>query len=153
MWKPNGLFGRKRALPPEPLTGTFIAPSKPWRVPRRLLVALFAAAVLLPLFDPSPYLLQTLTNAWLYAALALSLTLVAGTVGQISLGHAGLLAIGAYASSLLVLDLHLPVGTGIVLAGILTSLIGTALIFPAFRLRGHYAVSYTHLTLPTILLV
>ncbi len=138
VWKPNGLFGRKRALPPEPLTGTFIAPSKPWHVPRRLLVALFAAAVLLPLFDPSPYLLQTLTNAWLYAALALSLTLVAGTVGQISLGHAGLLAIGAYASSLLVLDLHLPVGTGIVLAGILTSLIGTALIFPAFRLRGHY---------------
>jgi len=94
--------------------------------------------VALPLFDPSPYLLQTLTNAWLYGALALSLTLVAGTIGQISLGHAGLLAIGAYASSLLVLDLRLPVGTGIVLAGILTSLIGTALIFPAFRLRGHY---------------
>ena len=36
--------------------------------------------------------------------LALSLTLVAGTVGQISLGHAGLLAIGAYASALLALD-------------------------------------------------
>lgn len=138
VWKPNGLFGRKRALPPEPLTGTFIAPSKPWHIPRRALAAVFAAAVALPLFDPSPYLLQTLTNAWLYGALALSLTLVAGTIGQISLGHAGLLAIGAYASSLLVLDLHLPVGTGIVAAGILTSLIGTALIFPAFRLRGHY---------------
>ena len=138
VWKPNGLFGRQRVLPPEPLTGTFIAPSKPWRVPPRVLLALFAAAVLLPLFDPSPYVLQTLTNAWLYGALALSLTLVAGTIGQISLGHAGLLAIGAYASSLLVLDLHLPVGTGIVAAGVLTSLIGTALIFPAFRLRGHY---------------
>ncbi|MDB5828692.1 MAG: transporter permease [Variovorax sp.] len=138
VWKPNGLFGRKRALPPEPLTGTFIAPSKPWHVPRWMLAALFAVASVLPLFDPSPYLLQTLTNAWLYAALALSLTLVAGTVGQISLGHAGLLAIGAYASALLVLDLHLPVGTSIIVAGLLTSVIGTALIFPAFRLRGHY---------------
>ncbi len=138
VWKPNGLFGRKRALPPEPLTGTFIAPSKPWRVPPWLLAALFAAAVVLPLFEPSPYVLQVLTNSWLYGALALSLTLVAGTIGQISLGHAGLLAIGAYASSLLVLDLHLPVGTSIILAGLLTSLIGTALIFPAFRLRGHY---------------
>ncbi|SFM58855.1 ABC transporter permease [Variovorax sp. OV329] len=138
VWRPNGLFGRKRALPPEPLTGTFIAPSKPWHIPRWLLAGLFAAAVSLPLFSPSPYVLQTLTNAWLYAALALGLTLVAGTIGQISLGHAGLLAIGAYASSLLVLDLHLPVGTSIVLAGLVTSLVGTALIFPSFKLRGHY---------------
>ncbi|SEB14033.1 ABC transporter permease [Variovorax sp. YR216] len=138
LWKPNGLLGRRKALPPEPLTGTFIAPSKPWRVPPRLIAALFVAAAVLPLFDPSPYILQTLTNSWLYAALALSLTLVAGTIGQISLGHAGLLAIGAYASSLLVLDLHLPVGTSIIVAGLVTSLIGTALIFPAFRLRGHY---------------
>ncbi|MBS0452572.1 MAG: ABC transporter permease [Proteobacteria bacterium] len=138
VWRPNGLFGRKRALPPEPLTGTFIAPSKPWRVPRWLLAGLFAAAVVLPLVSPSPYVLQTLTNAWLYAALALGLTLVAGTIGQISLGHAGLLAIGAYASSLLVLDLHLPVGTSIIMAGLVTALVGTALIFPSFKLRGHY---------------
>jgi branched-chain amino acid transport system permease protein len=138
VWKPNGLFGRKRALPPEPLTGTFIAPSKPWQIPPKLLAALFAAAAVLPLLDPSPYILQTLTSAWLYAGLALSLTLVAGTVGQISLGHAGLLAIGAYSSALLVLELHLPVGTSILAAGLLTSVIGTVLIFPAFRLQGHY---------------
>src|SRR5581483_6049458 len=33
-WRPNGLFARKPALPPEPLTGTFIAPSRPIHVPR-----------------------------------------------------------------------------------------------------------------------
>lgn len=136
--RPNGLFGRRRSLPPEPLTGTFVAPSRAWHPPRWLLAALFAAAVVLPVFDPSPYVLQTLTNAWLYGALALGLTLVAGTVGQISLGHAGLLAIGAYASSLLVLDLRLPVGSAILAAGVLTALIGTALAYPALRLRGHY---------------
>ena len=32
--KPNGIFSRGRRLPPEPLTGTFIAPSAPLRVPR-----------------------------------------------------------------------------------------------------------------------
>ena len=48
VWKPNGLFGRKRALPPEPLTGTFIAPSKPWHVPRWLLAALLLACGLRP---------------------------------------------------------------------------------------------------------
>ena len=50
------------------------------------------------------YVLQTLINAWLFAMLALSLTLVAGTIGQVSLGHAALLAIGAYTSALLSLD-------------------------------------------------
>ena len=51
------------------------------------------------------YAMQVMTNAWLYAILAVSLTLVAGTLGQVSLGQAGLLLIGAYASALLALDL------------------------------------------------
>ena len=67
------------------------------------MVAIVAAAAL-PLFPAIPYVLQVLTNAWLTAMLAISLTLVAGTLGQVSLGHAALLLIGAYASALLALD-------------------------------------------------
>ena len=69
----------------------------------------------------APYVLQTLTNAWLAAMLALSLTLVAGTVGQISLGHAGLLAIGAYASALLAVDLGAPAWLSVPAAGLITA--------------------------------
>ena len=95
---PNGLFQRRRETPPEPMTGTFIARSRPVRLPRTLIAAVVVTAALLPLADV-PYLLQTLTNGLLAALLALSLTLVAGTVGQVSLGHAALLAIGGYASA------------------------------------------------------
>lgn len=136
--RPNGLFASARQMPPEPLTGTFIAPSRAFRVPPWLIVMCTVAAALLPLVPNQSYLLQTLTNAWLYAILALSLTLVAGTVGQISLGHAGFLAIGAYASALLALDLNVPVPVAILAAGVITAVLGTALVFPAFRLRGHY---------------
>ncbi|HEY0421361.1 MAG TPA: ABC transporter permease, partial [Acetobacteraceae bacterium] len=136
--RPNGLFASARVLPPEPMTGTFIAPSRPWRVPPWLAAMALAGFALLPLLPGVSYILQTLTNAWLYAMLALSLTLVAGTVGQVSLGHAGLLAIGGYASALLTLDLGLPVGVAVLLAGVVTALLGTALVAPAFRLRGHY---------------
>ena len=135
--RPNGLFGRS-TVTSEPLTGTFLAPSRPVPVPRWLLSAGAAAAIALPLVMGSPYLLQTLTNAWLSAILALSLTLMAGTAGQISLGQAALLAIGAYASALLALDLGWPTILTIPLAGIVTAIIGTVLIFPSFRLRGHY---------------
>ena len=140
--RPHGLFSRGGVLS-EPLTGTFLAPSRPVRLPPW---ALWSAAVLafgLPLVTSAPYLLQTLTNAWLAAMVAMSLTLLAGTAGQVSLGQAALLAIGAYASALLALDLDWPVLVTIPLAGVITALIGTLLVFPAFRLRGHYVAIAT----------
>ncbi len=141
--KPNGIFSRGRSLPPEPLTGTFIAPSAPVRVPVWLAVAMALAALALPLVVRNGYVLQTLGIGWLYAILAISLTLVAGTAGMISLGHAGLLAIGAYASALLAINFHLPVAATVIVAGIITALLGTLLIYPAFRLRGHYVTIAT----------
>ncbi|PKQ03478.1 MAG: ABC transporter permease, partial [Alphaproteobacteria bacterium HGW-Alphaproteobacteria-10] len=136
--KPNGIFSSNRQLPPEPMTGTFFPPSRPLTLSPAALVALAAAAFAVPLFVGSPYVLQTLSNAWLYAMLGLSLTLIAGTVGMVSLGHAALLAIGAYASALLSLDLGLPVALAIMAAGLITAGLGVALVFPAFRLRGHF---------------
>lgn len=141
--RPNGLFGARRALPPEPLTGTFVAPGRRLTLPPWAGPALIAVAVALPLAITSPYVLQTLSNAWLYAMLAVSLTLVAGTAGQISLGHSGLLAIGGYASALLAIDLGVPVALAIPLAGIITGVVGTLLVFPAFGLRGHYVAIAT----------
>jgi len=135
---PNGLFGGRKAVEAEPLTGTFIAPSRALRAPAWLIAAAALAAFALPFGWPSPYLLQTLTNAWLAGLLALSLTLVAGTAGQMSFGHAGLLAIGGYASALLATDWGVSPLVSVPVAGALTSVIGTALVFPAFRLRGHY---------------
>lgn len=136
--RPNGLFASRRQTPPEPMTGTFIAPSKPIQISYPVLIGIAIVMAVLPLVLPNPYVLQTLINAWLYGLLGLSLTLIAGTVGLISLGHAALLAIGGYASALLSLDLGMPVGASILLAGVIAAAIGTILVFPSFRLRGHY---------------
>ncbi len=135
--RPNGLFSSAKETPPEPMTGSFVARGKPLAIPRPVLVAVAVLAVFVPFVD-SDYVVQTATNALLYGLLALSLTLVAGTVGMVSLGHAGLLAIGAYASSLMAIELGLPVTLSIALAGVVTAVIGTLLVFPAFRMRGHY---------------
>lgn len=141
VWRPNGLFSRAAARPPEPLTGTFIAPSRPVNIRPRWFVLAFIVAAALPLAPASlvgDYLIRTLTNAWLYGLLALSLTVVAGTAGQVSLGQAALLTIGAYASSLLALDAGWPVIGAILAASVVTGVIGALLVWPAFRLRGHY---------------
>jgi branched-chain amino acid transport system permease protein len=138
LWLPNGLFGGRSTVQAEPLVGSFIAPSRPVRLPHWAIWALALVAFALPLATGAPYLLQTLTNAWLAALLALSLTLISGTAGQISFGQAGLLAIGGYASALLAVDLGAPPVLSIPAAGLITSVLGTLLVFPAFRLRGHY---------------
>src|SRR6202023_2558543 len=98
------------------------------RIPRWALLCAVGAFAPLPVLPVSAYLLQTLINAWLLGMLALSLTLVAGTVGQVSLGHAALLAIGAYTSALLSLNFSLPVGIAIVCGGLMTAALGTLLI-------------------------
>lgn len=136
--RPNGLFASRRQLPPEPMTGTFVAPSKPVATPLPLVAAAAAFFVALPLLIDNGYLIQTLTNAWLYALLGLSLTLVAGTSGQVSLGHAALLAIGGYTSALLASDLGWPVWLTLLCGGLAAAGLGTLLVSPAFRLRGHY---------------
>jgi branched-chain amino acid transport system permease protein len=136
--RPNGLFASARQTPPEPMTGTFIAPSEPFALSPRMLIVIAVGLALLPAVYPDPYIMQTFSNAWLYAMLGLSLTLIAGTVGMISLGHAALLSIGGYASALLALNFGIPVGITILLAGVITAALGTILVFPSFRLRGHY---------------
>lgn len=140
---PRGLFGSRRSTPPEPLTGTFVTNSKPVRVPGWLVLMGALAAVFLPAITSNPYLLQTLTNAWLFSMLALSLTLVTGMAGQMSLGQAGFLAIGGYTSALLVMRLGLPFEASLFIGAIVSAALGTLLMSPAFRLRSQYVAIAT----------
>jgi len=137
--RPQGLFSwKKPSLPSEPLTGTFLPGAKAFRVPFSTAVALFGLAALIPLLFPNGYLLQVLTNGWIIALFAVSLTLVAGTTGILSLGHAGLMALGAYTSGLLTLRLGWPFELSFLAAGVVAAVLGTLLVSPALRLKGHY---------------
>ncbi len=141
--RPNGLFSSKRQAPPEPLTGTFVTNNKPLIVPFWIVAILAIVALALPLFVTDPYTLQILTNAWLMAMVALSVTLATGTAGQTSLGHAGFLAIGAYASALLTQRLNWSFEWSLLAAAVITAILGTLLVLPAFRLRAHYVAIAT----------
>lgn len=138
VFRPNGLFNSKRQPPPEPLTGTFIPNNRLVRIPRWLMLGAVVVLLALPIVIKDPYILQILTTAWLASLLALSVTLVTGTAGQTTLGQAGFLAIGAYTSALLNLRLHWPFEVAMLSAAVVTAVLGTLLVLPAFRLRAHY---------------
>jgi branched-chain amino acid transport system permease protein len=141
--RPNGLLNPKRQLPPEPMTGTFIPNHRRIMIPRGVMMIGVVAAIGLPVLVTSAYWLQVLTNAWLIGLVALSVTLVTGTAGQVSLGQAGFMAIGAYSSALLTLRLGLPFEMSMLLAAGCTALLGTLMVLPAFRLRAHYVAIAT----------
>jgi len=79
--------------------------------------------------------------------LAVSLNLTVGFLGELSLGHAGFMAIGAYASALFTLnmDFHEPTRflISIVIAGVVAGVFGYLVGVPALRLRGDYLAIVT----------
>jgi branched-chain amino acid transport system permease protein len=92
-----------------------------------------AASFLLP-----NYYLYLLSLAGVWAIAALGLNLLTGYSGQISIGHAGFVAIGAYTSALLRLKAGFPFWAALPVAGGVSALIGLGLGLPALRLRGPY---------------
>jgi branched-chain amino acid transport system permease protein len=70
--------------------------------------------------------------------LAVSLNLINGFTGQLSLGHAGFMAVGAYASVIMTTYMELPFIVGIIAACLAAALAGFIIGVPTLRLRGDY---------------
>jgi branched-chain amino acid transport system permease protein len=78
------------------------------------------------------------------AVVAIGLNLLSGYTNQLSFGHAGFLAIGAYTAALLTLHVPvLPVVVTLALAGALTAAVGLAFGVPCLRLSGLYLAMAT----------
>ena len=100
------------------------------------LIMLFAAAI--PLWLSDPYILHILIIMLLYAVLAMSLNIVSGMAGQISVGHAAFHGIGAYTAALLMLHFNLAYWPAALCAGLVAALAGALLGSTAMRIRGNY---------------
>jgi branched-chain amino acid transport system permease protein len=69
---------------------------------------------------------------------AIGLNMLVGYTGQISLGHAGFFAIGAYGTIVLMTRAHFPFLPALVTAALITALFGFLIGLPALRLEGPY---------------
>jgi branched-chain amino acid transport system permease protein len=107
------------------------------------LLAAVAAAAAVPLVVTGGYALHLAVMAALYAALALSLNLLLGYAGQLSLGHVAYFGLGAYGAALLDLHVGAPLWAGLLAAGALAALAGYAIGRLAFKVRGAYFVILT----------
>ncbi len=107
------------------------------------LLLVVAAFVAVPLVVTNMYYLQVLVFIGIYAILALSLNLLNGYVGLLSIGHAAFYAIGAYASAKLTMELALPWALAMAGAGTIAGLCGYLIAKPTLRLSGIYMTLVT----------
>jgi branched-chain amino acid transport system permease protein len=79
-----------------------------------------------------------LTSLCINIILAVSLNLINGFTGQLSLGHAGFMAIGAYMAVVMTMRLNQPFMVGLISACLLAALAGFIIGVPTLRLKGDY---------------
>jgi branched-chain amino acid transport system ATP-binding protein/branched-chain amino acid transport system permease protein len=111
-----------------------------------------AALVLLPLFVQGTYYRFLGIVVFIYGIVAVGLNILAGYAGQLSLGHAALMAMGAYTTAILTKALApiaffaatgLHIWLGVIAGTAAAAALGALLAFPALRVRGPYLAMVT----------
>ena len=102
------------------------------------LAALLLLLFLVPSFGFNRYIMRIFIVIGIYCMLALALNLVAGYIGQLSLGNAGFYAIGAYTATLLMMKTGFSFWIALVVAAVFAGISGFLVGLPALRLKGAY---------------
>ncbi|MBI2562637.1 MAG: branched-chain amino acid ABC transporter permease [candidate division NC10 bacterium] len=86
----------------------------------------------------SGYVVTVLITIGIYVILALSLNMITGYAGQISLGHAAFMGIGAYTSALLYTRAEFSFWPAFLVAGLVAGAVGAVLAIPCLRVREDF---------------
>ena len=117
------------------------------------LATLIILLVLVPsIVGQDPYILHIFIMLGINIILTLSLWLVL-TTGQFTLGHAGFMAIGAYASVLLVMRAGLSFWLALPIAGVMSAIIAVMVGYPILRIKGLYFALVTFCFSQVVVLV
>lgn len=85
-----------------------------------------------------PYMLQIFVNVGIAIVLALGLNVITGLTGQLSLGHAAFMSIGAFTSAMVTIKTGLPFVANLAVTGVVTAIVAAMIGFPILRLTGDY---------------
>lgn len=102
------------------------------------LLVLLVIIAIAPLFFPSSFYLRIGSLVFVTSLAVISIVILTGYVGQISLGHAGFIGIGAYACALAPVHLGISVLSASILGAVLSGALAWLVGKPILRLRGYY---------------
>ncbi len=105
---------------------------------RWVLLALLGTGLLAFPFFTTAFGIDLAAQIFLTLIGALALMLLTGYAGQISLGHAGLLAAGAFTTAILFKEVQAPIWITLPASGLIGAILGFIFGFPSLRLKGLY---------------
>lgn len=155
--RPRGLFGERRTEPDDvaptasPDTAASAVPAR-WYLRRddprvvwgRAAVVVIAVVLAVVPAFVFPFLEARLTTEVIATAIALwGLGLLVGDAGRVSLSHATFMGVGAYTTAIVAGRYDIPPLAGVLLAGLVGFVAGTALGLPALRIRGQFLAMVT----------
>ena len=103
-----------------------------------LLAAAAAVALVLPFAVRDAYWVNLAVLALMAAQMGAAWNIVGGYAGQASLGHAAFYGVGAYTSTLLLLNFGWNPWLGMLAGGVVAALLSAVFGWSCFRLKGHY---------------
>jgi branched-chain amino acid transport system permease protein len=92
----------------------------------------------LPLYLKSNYWLSVVNQIGITIIAVTGLNILLGYCGQLSIGHAGFVAVGAYTSAVLTNRFELPFLVGLICSGFMAGAIGLIFGIPSVRVKGFY---------------
>ncbi len=107
------------------------------------LAAIVIPALLIEVGAIDAYSAQIITLGGINALMAISVNVISGITGQLSLGQAGFEAVGAYMVIALTESLHIPLPLSIVMAALVAAFVGFLIGFPTLKLEGDYLAIVT----------
>ena len=123
MFRPQGLDGAGRSIEARH---------------RRPAVASAVVALALPFCVKDAYWINLAVLALMAAQVGAAWNMVGGYAGQASLGHAAFYGIGAYTSTLLLINFGWNPWLGMLAGGVVAALLSAVFGWSCFRLKGHY---------------
>lgn len=112
-----------------------------------LLLLYMSLTILIAAGGVNNYISNILVTILITIIMTASLNVTTGLLGQLALGHAGFMAIGAYTSAIftrsVALDFGLSLPISLLLGGIMAALFGMLIGIPALRLKGDYLAIIT----------
>ena len=99
---------------------------------------ILALALIFPFLGANNYLLHMANISMMFAILTISLNVLSGFTGLMSVGHIAFFGIGAYTAAILSTTYQMPLLVGFIAAGVVSALFSLLLGLPTMRLKGMY---------------
>ncbi len=90
------------------------------------------------IFMNQSFILIILSQILIFSIAAMGLNILTGFAGQVSIGNAAFMSIGAYTSAVLSMKFGIPIYFTILISGFIASIFGLIIGFPSLRMKGFY---------------